>query len=155
MTERDRLKLASICPGLRLVVERILAAMEMLGYPMLVTDGARTAEEQMALFRKGRRLVAGQWVPMTPDRRGIVTNCDGVVKRSNHQVREDGYGWAVDCAFLVDGPDQDGKATTPSWDETHPWALYGQMGETLGAGRVVWGGRFASLFDGPHLEWRA
>jgi hypothetical protein len=68
-----------------------------------------------------------------------------------------GLGRAVDCAFLVDGPNADGVLETPTWDADHPWTLYGEMvealGRSLGAGvRVAWGGRWTQPHDAPHAE---
>lgn len=119
-------------PRLRDGVPRILLAMNAIGYPMMVTDTLRTVEEQQALFAKGRTLPGDR-----------VTNCDGVVKKSNHQAHADGYGHAVDCCFVVDG-----KA---SWDEKLPWAAYGALGEALG---LRWGGHWSdkTIHDLPHLE---
>ena len=93
---------------------------------MRVTQAVRTAEQQAVLFAQGRT---------TPG--PIVTNCDGVVKKSRHQPAADGYGHAVDCAFI--GP-------TPF---VGPWKLYGEMGKALG---LVWGGDFNTIIDKPHLE---
>ena len=152
--ERDQQRLSLIVPGLRDVIATTLDAMERLGFPMTVTAGARTAEEQFALYQKGRRKdEGGSWVPIMPNRAGIVTNADGYDNRSNHQTKADGFGHAVDCVFLIDGPDRDGELDTPSWDEAHPWSLYGEMVEALGRRKVTWGGRWKTLKDLPHVEW--
>ena len=92
-------------------------------------------EEQQRLYAQGRTTQGKK-----------VTNCDGISKKSRHQLAKDGYGHAVDCAFVVIGPV--GK-TVISWDESHPWKLYGEMGKALG---LVWGGDWKSLIDRPHLE---
>ena len=117
-------------------INKILEAMSVLGYPMMVVQTVRTVAEQQALFAKGRT---------TPGT--IVTNCDGILRKSNHQLQADGYGHAVDCAF-VDDP-----ATTKveTWDPSQPWELYGEMGEALG---LTWGGRWKRPVDRPHLELR-
>lgn len=129
-------RLLGVHPVLVAKVEQILAAMQALGHPMLATDGLRTVAAQQALYAQGRT---------KPGK--IVTYVDGVRKKSNHQGKEDGYGHAVDCCFLVDidgdGPDD------PSWDEKHPWALYGHMARTLG---LKWGGDWVSFKDLPHIE---
>lgn len=119
-----------VVPSLREGVPKILAAMAALGFPMMVTDTLRTTEEQQALYAKGRT----QPGP-------IVTNADGVIKRSNHQAHADGLGHAVDCCFVVDGH--------ASWDARMPWKVYGACAEALG---LTWGGTWTALHDLPHIE---
>lgn len=123
-------RLDLVAPPLRDGIPKILTAMAALGYPMLVTDTLRTAEEQAALYAQGRT---------TPG--PIVTNADGIIKKSNHQAHSDGLGHAVDCAFLVNGQ--------PSWDARLPWKTYGACAEALG---FIWGGAWNSLHDLPHVE---
>lgn len=125
-------KLDGIHPELRARVEKILAAMELLGFPMIPFAGVRSVAEQQALFAKGRTAPGS-----------IVTYLDGVTKRSNHQVKEDGLGYAVDCCFLVNG--------RPSWDLKLPWAAYGACAKALG---LVWGGDWVRLRDYPHVEFK-
>lgn len=117
-------------PDLKMKVEKILSAMEALGFPMMVTDTLRTTEEQAALYAQGRT---------KPGK--IVTNTDGVKHKSNHQSHEDGFGHAVDCCFLVDGQ--------ANWDEKNPWKVYGTMAVALG---LVWGGNWISPVDKPHVQ---
>ncbi len=121
-------KLDGVHPDLVAKVQSIIAAMGELGFVLRVTDGVRTTEQQAALYAQGRT---------APGR--IVTNADGVVKRSNHQARG-GFGYAVDCCFVVDGQ--------PSWAESNPWALYGAMATALG---LTWGGNWHTP-DRPHVE---
>lgn len=123
-------RLVGVHPDLVAKVLKVLKAMEALGFPMMVTSGLRTAEEQARLYAQGRT---------APGKK--VTNADGVRKKSNHQAREDGFGHAVDCAFVVDGK--------PSWNERLPWAAYGACAKALG---LTWGGDWRSLRDMPHLE---
>ncbi len=123
-------KLLGLHPVLQDKVTRILGCMSGLEHPMVVTDGLRTLEQQQALYAIGRT---------APGR--IVTFCDGVRRKSNHQAQDDGYGHAADLAFLVDGK--------PNWDGVRPWAFYGQVAKLLG---LKWGGDFTSLVDRPHVE---
>jgi len=89
---------------------------------MFVTSARRTTAEQQALYRQGRE---------TPG--PIVTGCDGIARRSNHQD-----GLAVDCAFV--GAD--------IWDG--PWTQYGLFAEAVG---LAWGGRWKRpRTDRPHVE---
>jgi peptidoglycan L-alanyl-D-glutamate endopeptidase CwlK len=124
-------KLAGVHPALINRVRLILDAMATLGHPMLVTDGVRTQAQQQALYAKGRTAPGSK-----------VTNVDGVRVKSNHQPKADGFGHAVDCCFF----DERGK---PSWAESHPWRLYGEMAKALG---LVWGGDWKSIVDKPHVE---
>lgn len=132
-------KLVGVHPLLVGAVGRILHAMDILGYPMVVTDGVRTEQEQAALYAKGRT---------APGR--IVTNAKGTPdSRSNHQVKADGFGHAVDCCFLIDA-DRDGEVDDPTWDDARPWALYGAMARALG---LKWGGDWPThKTDRPHVE---
>jgi len=110
---------------LKPAILKVLAAMDALGYPMIVTDGIRSAEQQATLYAKGRSAPGP-----------IVTHCDGVVKKSNHQG-----GKACDCCFVIDGE--------PSWDHRLPWACYGACLEAVG---LRWGGNFSTIVDWPHAE---
>src|SRR5262245_30886186 len=47
-------RLAGVHPELSGRVIRIAVAMASLGFPMMVTDGVRTQEEQLALYAQGR-----------------------------------------------------------------------------------------------------
>jgi hypothetical protein len=124
--------LGGVHPSLIAAVTRIIQTMESLGKPMTVTDALRTTEQQQAIYAKGRTAPGP-----------IVTQCDGVVKMSNHQAHPDDlFGHAVDCAFVVNGQ--------PNWDEANPWKLYGEMAKALGC---RWGGDFKSFVDKPHIEW--
>ena len=122
--------LIGVHPTLVDAVERIALALAVIGQPIVVTAGVRTAAEQAALYAQGRTAPGP-----------IVTEDDGVTKISNHQVKADGFGHAVDCAFLVEG--------APSWDPSRPWALYGSLAMKLG---LHWRGTSTSPHDLPHVE---
>lgn len=121
-------RLQGVHPTLVEKAWRIFAAMDALGKAVFITQGVRTTEEQQALYAQGRT-APGQ----------IVTNCDGVNKKSNHQLKDDGYGHAVDFAFADDDP----------FSSKHPWTLLGSCAEVLG---LYWGGRWSSIRDLPHVE---
>lgn len=116
-------KLDGVHPILRDKVRIILDVMDKVGHPMRVTDGVRTTAEQQALAAK---------VPK-------VTNCDGVIKKSNHQAKADGFGHAVDMCFQGIEP----------YGDNQPWAFYGTVAKFLG---LKWGGDFTTINDRPHIE---
>ncbi len=128
-----RSKKGKIHPVLDRRINVVLAAMSAAGMPMVITDDVRTQEEQEMLYKVGRRGKPGE---------KIVTNADGVLHKSNHQAKDDGFGYAVDCAFLVDS-----KIT---WDVPRSWwDAYGALCVACG---LIWGGNFKSLVDRPHAE---
>jgi peptidoglycan L-alanyl-D-glutamate endopeptidase CwlK len=109
---------------------RVLAAMDALGFPMKPVQGTRTTEYQQALYAQGRTKPGN-----------IVTNADGVHVKSNHQLKEDGFGYAVDCAFVKDGG--------VDWSDDLPWATYGRCATAVG---LRWGGDWKHPVDRPHVE---
>lgn len=136
LKKRNSDRLAGQHPQVVASLTVLLDVMDRLGYPMIVTDGVRTAAQQKALFDQGRT---------KPGK--IVTYRDGVTSKSNHQPWADGFGHAVDCTFVVD-LDGDGDQDDPTWDEKRPWTLYGVIAESQG---LSWGGRWHSP-DKPHVE---
>ncbi len=127
LTARDQLRLAGVHPRLRQFLEDIFDEMEAEKAPMFVVQGVRTDAEQAALYAQGRYVLGA-----------IVTYKDGVTHKSNHQLHLDGYGYAVDCAFVGPQP----------FDERHPWETYGVACEARG---LRWGGRWG-MKDLPHVE---
>lgn len=115
-------------PDLVEKIQIVLAVMTRAGSPMRIVQGVRTVEQQQILYARGRTTKGPK-----------VTNCDGVRVKSNHQPQSDGWGHAVDCAFLGAEP----------FAEEHPWSLYGDVAKDAG---LVWGGDFKSLPDRPHVE---
>lgn len=113
-------------PRLVAAVQKIQEACRCLGFPLRVLEGVRSDARQMELYAQGRTAPGA-----------IVTNCDGATHRSRHQLQVDGYGHAVDCGWDTDTPFEG------------PWAVYGAAAEALG---LVWGGRFKTLVDRPHVE---
>lgn len=120
--------LSKIYPPLLAAVQKVQAQMALEGHPMKICQGVRTAEEQNKLWQQGR---------ITPGK--IVTNADGVNRKSNHQLKEDGWGHAVDLAFSTGDP----------FGETQPWARFGELVRAAG---LKWGGDWKSLKDRPHVE---
>jgi peptidoglycan L-alanyl-D-glutamate endopeptidase CwlK len=130
LQDRDAVRLAGAHPALRQAVHAVLDELADLGHPMTVTSAARTTEAQQALYAQGRT---------KPGPR--VTALDGVKKRSKHQVGDDGFCRAVDCAFLD-------SHLQPVWRDSDPWALFGAKAQAKG---LVWGGTWRTP-DRPHVE---
>lgn len=128
-TDPHRLRHLRGChPELKWRVRNLIDALAHEGLDVLLTQGVRTVAQQQALFAQGR---------FKPGK--IVTNCDGLIKVSNHQPKADGYGYAVDVAWRVKG--------VITWEG--PWLRLGQLARAHG---LIWGGDWVSWQDRPHLE---
>lgn len=102
----------------------VVAVLKLLNqFPMFVVMGLRTAEQQHVLWLQ----------------RPKVTEKDGYIHKSNHQAHSDGLGHAADLAW---------QGATP-FGETMPWPAFGTAVEALG---LIWGGRWPTLVDRPHVE---
>ena len=116
-------KMTGLKPELQVRTEQLISEMFKRGHAVMVFQGFRSFEEQDYLYAQGRT------------RRGaIVTNAKA--GQSNHN-----YGTAVDIVFLVNG--------NPSWDNSHPWSLLGEVGEAVG---LEWGGNWTGFVDRPHFQ---
>ena len=110
-------------------------------YEFSIVDGIRTVERQQNLYLKGREKPGV-----------IVTNADGIKYKSNHQIKNDGYGYAVDLYPYING-----KIRT-SYDK------YKKEFEAIAEHilkkakkfniDIVWGGHWTDPFDPPHFELR-
>jgi hypothetical protein len=99
-------------------LDRVMKRMADAGHPMRVSSSERTAEQQQKLFAQGRSAPGP-----------IVTEVDGVIKKSLHQ-----QGIAADLAFT--GKDK-------------PWDLLGKIAKEEG---LVWGGDWKTLKDYGHVQ---
>lgn len=106
-------------------IKAVLNEMELLGYPMRVTEGYRTFERQDQLYAQGRTTSGS-----------IVTNAKGGESMHNYRV-------ACDFVFLKEGY----NATQNLWE------TFGAVGKKHGfewGGSEAW--RKAGLVDFPHLQ---
>lgn len=102
-----------------------------------LTDGVRTTAQQQALYAKGRATAGSK-----------VTNVDGVNKKSNHQIKSDGYGYAVDLYAYYNGKVQvDDDKTIINKIAPHIKATAKKLGIN-----IEWGGDWTSFKDYPHFE---
>ena len=108
--------------------------------PFIVIFGVRTVAEQQALYAQGRT-VAGL----------KVTNCDGVNVKSEHQVKDDGYGYATD---LYADANSNGKLDAPELNDVASLICVAShikaKSKTLGIA-IEWGGDW-KMKDYPHFQ---
>lgn len=137
MSPRDEQRLAGCHPQLIAAVEAICEAL-----PVFVVVGVRTTAQQQAEWAQGRTVPGPDATPMNPLGR-IVTHCDGILHKGDHQVQADTFGHAADLAFLP-------TAQRPNpFDARWPWPDLGASAESKG---LRWGGRFKGLADLDHVE---
>ena len=104
-----------------------------------VVEGVRTVKRQQELYAQGRTTKGV-----------VVTNIDGIRKKSNHQPKADGYGYAVDIYPYYNGAVQvNDKGVIPALKKIsdHFKAKAKCMNINL-----TWGGDWKSPFDPPHFE---
>lgn len=122
-----------------------------------ILETVRSEDIQKAYYAQGRehiedvnelRRKAGLYEISEKENKNIITNCDGVTHKSNHQARADGYGYAVDIAPV----DNKGRVL---WNAPQSvWEHIGKIAEDCGldwcaGGRgAIWG----KGWDSPHFE---
>ena len=126
------------------LVEVMKAAIENSPFDFRITDGARTTEEQLALYQIGRS---------KPGR--IVTNCDGKRAKSNHQIKSDGFGHAVDifpCGVIKNGVYRK-FASEEGYDDKKLKLIADHILAVAKSKKIniEWGGNW-KMHDTPHFE---
>ena len=117
------------------LVRVIKAAINDSPFDFMITQGVRSAKYQNTLYQQGRTV------------RGLkVTNADGYIKKSNHQTKVDGYGYAIDFVIL------NGKVL--DWDTESKYQAVAkhilEVGHKLGV-NLEWGGDWR-FKDYPHIQ---
>ena len=126
------------------LVEVMKEAIENSPFDFRITDGARTTEEQFALYQKGRTLPGPK-----------VTNCDGKKFKSNHQIKSDGFGHAVDifpCGVVENGVYR--KFTSEEGYDEKKLKLIANHILAVAKSKninIEWGGNW-KMNDTPHFE---
>ncbi|MDR3140547.1 MAG: M15 family metallopeptidase [Tannerellaceae bacterium] len=100
-----------------------------------ITEGVRTTERQQELYAQGRTKPGS-----------IVTYADGVKSKSNHQVKADGYGHAVDLYPYIDGSVRMENVLPLKVIAGHIKSVAGALNIN-----VQWGGDW-EMKDYPHFE---
>jgi len=126
------------------LVEVMKAAITNSPFDFRITAGARTTEEQFALYQIGRSKTGR-----------IVTNCDGKRAKSNHQIKSDGFGHAVDifpCGVIENGVYR--KFTSAEGYDEKKLKLIANHILAVAKSKninIEWGGNW-KMNDTPHFE---
>lgn len=121
------------------MVKLMHASIENCPVDFTITEGLRTVQRQQELYRQGRTTSGVK-----------VTNCDGITKKSNHQAKDDGYGYAVDLYPFVDGKVRVQENYVPA--KLKEIADHIKAVASMLNIRVTWGGDWKSPYDPPHFE---
>lgn len=132
-SKRSKTNLEGVHPDLVRLME---AAIKETPVDFTITEGVRSDQRQRELYAQGRT---------TPGPR--VTNADGVKNRSSHQIKNDGYGHAVDLYPYVNGSVRVNDVANLKLIAIHIKALAYCMGIA-----ITWGGDWKSPYDPPHFE---
>lgn len=135
LNERSKKNLQGIHPSLISLMEAAIAECPV---DFTITCGVRTTAEQQQLYSQGRTASGPR-----------VTNCDGVKTKSNHQIKQDGFGHAVDLYPIRDGKVQvnDVAGLKIIADHIKKTALNQGI-------KISWGGDW-KMKDYPHFELKA
>lgn len=140
-------------------VTRMLDECKKKRIEVAIIETARSYAVQLAYYMQGReplavvnecRKTAGLYLISEQENKRKVTNCDGIKNRSNHQVREDGYGHAVDIAPVKNG--------SIWWNAQQSlWVEIGTIGEECGLDWCAggYGATWGKGWDNPHFEMGA
>lgn len=111
-----------------------------------IFSGVRTLQEQKDLYALGRTKVNPDGKSKSKPMGNVVTKADGVNNKSNHQVKADGFGWAVDLYPYVNGKIQFNDVNSLRVISAHILAT----AKCLNI-KVSWGGNW-DFKDYPHFE---
>lgn len=150
-------RIEKLNPKLQERLKVFLKECEYQNINVAILETVRSEEVQKAYYAQGReyledvndlRRKAGLYEISDKENKNIVTNCDGVKNKSNHQVKLDGWGYAVDIALV----DEKGRVR---WNAPQSeWERMGKLAEECGLDWVA-GGRGAIWgkgWDNPHFE---
>lgn len=140
LSEKSLEKLKGVHPKLVVFMEELIKESP---YDFKITCGVRTAEEQNREYQKGRTLLYDG----KGNKLSKVSWCDGYKYKSKHQVKVDGYGYAVDIAVL------EKEKTVARWDYKYYKAIYdvAKSKGLIDKYGIVWGGNWKQK-DSVHFQ---
>ena len=132
LSKRSLDTMVGVNPNLVRVIKEAIATSP---FDFMITQGVRSAKYQNELYQQGRT------------QRGLkVTNADGYIKKSNQQMKVDGFGYAIDFVIL------NGKVL--DWDTESKYKAVAkhilEVGHKLGV-NLEWGGDW-KFKDYPHIQ---
>lgn len=136
--QRSLSNLEDVHPNLRKTIKEAITDSPV---DFTVVEGVRTLKRQQELYAQGRT---------RPGKK--VTNADGVRNKSNHQVKPDGFGHAVDIYPFFEGQVQVNHKDTViclKKISEHIKASAKKIGL-----EITWGGDWKNPYDPPHFELR-
>ena len=136
MTTRDLERLNGVRP---LFVNILKEAYKDCPYKFSIPrdGGVRTTKRQQEIYAYGR----------TDMSKSIRTYADGIIKKSKHQVKLDGYGHAVDFYHVPDGGGASWNKIILKIIARHIQKVALEKFDT----KVIWGGDW-KMKDYPHLQ---
>ena len=141
-SERSKNNLKGVHPKLVLLMN---TAIKDSPIDFTIVQGVRTIIEQAEFYSWGRTKKNPNTGKM--DR---VTNADGIKSKSNHQVKADGYGYAVDLY-----PFFDGKVQVNHPDTIKKLKIIAEHIKKVAKSmsiKIVWGGDWRNPYDPPHFQ---
>ena len=136
-------KLKGVHPDL---VKVITEAIKDSPIDFTIFSGVRSLQEQKDLYALGRTKVNPDGKSKSKPMGNIVTKADGVNNKSNHQVKSDNFGHAIDFVPYVNG--------TLDWNTGSNFSSIANhiknTANNLGI-KISWGGNW-KFKDLPHIE---
>ena len=125
------------------MVKIMMEAIKHTPIDFTITEGVRSKERQQTLYSYGRTRINPDTGKMTK-----VTNVDGVNSKSNHQIKSDGYGHAVDIYPYINGSVRtEGYSKEVKQLADHIQCVANTLGIKIRRG-IDW----KSPYDPPHFE---
>ena len=147
----------ALAPIMQSRVNRFLLECKRQGLKVAIIETVRSEDVQKAYYAQGResletvnelRKKAGLYLLSESENKKIITNCDGVKNKSNHQARADGYGYAIDIAPIDINNRIWWSAPQQVWEEIGVIAEKCGLDWCAGGYGATWG----KGFDNPHFE---